>query len=148
MAEHGGGDERSGEGAGSGGDAAQEAAGDGGRAQCEVRFQLQNETAFQRSYPAAALVSEVKQSLVDDPPLELVGYLETVSQKYPTQVDQIRFLMLGKFLEDSHSLQHGCGFSAQDVNTVQVSVKTVPQKSGHGAKDGGSKSDIACCTIS
>lgn len=66
-----------------------------------------NGEAFHDTFPCSALVSDVKQAVVNKKPKELVEFLSSSlpPAQPPTKVDDLRILHLGKFLEDGKSLE-------------------------------------------
>lgn len=72
-----------------------------------MRFLLINGESFQFCFPQSTMIREVKQKLVDEKPSELLKFLQQTSpgSSVPTRTDEIRLLHLGRFLDDSKSLQ-------------------------------------------
>jgi len=75
--------------------------------------------------------------------VDLVDYLNTASQDFPSVPEEIRILYLGKYLEDQKTIE-GCGLT-DTVNTVHIHIKPVaPAKEEKPEKP---TSDKSCCTI-
>lgn len=72
-----------------------------------MRFLLINGESFEMRFPQSATIREVKQKVIDDKPSELTKFWQqsTPSGPAPIRTDDIRILHLGKFLEDSKTLQ-------------------------------------------
>lgn len=63
--------------------------------------------SFHMCFPQNTTIRNVKQALVDKKPAELITFLQSSapSSPPPTKTDELRILHLGKFLEDSTTLQ-------------------------------------------
>mmetsp|Transcript_10818 Transcript_10818/g.18511 ORF Transcript_10818/g.18511 Transcript_10818/m.18511 type:complete len:143 (+) Transcript_10818:264-692(+) len=113
---------------------------------CTVRFLLVNDTNFTWKLESSSLVSSVKKRIVQDKPQELISQLEGAGQQYPEAPDQIRFLMLGKLLEDGKTLKdYNFGTGPENVTTVHISIKADTAAATQKAKSGGQSNE--CCVI-
>jgi hypothetical protein len=66
-----------------------------------------NGESFRMSFSRLFSVREVKQSVIDQKPNELIEFLQSSSPSSPppSRVEEIRILHLGKFLDDSKILK-------------------------------------------
>lgn len=75
--------------------------------ECDLRFLMVNGKSFNMCFPKGSSVREVKQALIDKKPVELIDFLQNSSPSSPppSKTEELRILHLGKFLEDSMTLQ-------------------------------------------
>lgn len=85
--------------------------GEAAAGECDLRFLMVNGESFRMCFPKDSSVREVKQALIDKKPSELISFLQNSSPSSPppSRVDELRILHLGKFLEDSKTLQGKLG---------------------------------------
>jgi Ubiquitin-2 like Rad60 SUMO-like len=74
--------------------------------ECVLRFLMVNGESFRMSFASKLSVREVKQSVIDQKPSELIEFLQASSPSSPppSRVEEIRILHLGKFLDDAKIL--------------------------------------------
>jgi hypothetical protein len=80
-------------------------------AECVLRFLMVNGESFRMSFASKLSVREVKQSIIDQKPKELIEFLQASSPSSPppSRVEEIRILHLGKFLDDAKILKGKSG---------------------------------------
>mmetsp|Transcript_10350 Transcript_10350/g.20873 ORF Transcript_10350/g.20873 Transcript_10350/m.20873 type:complete len:132 (-) Transcript_10350:1413-1808(-) len=94
-----------------------------------LRFLLINGGEFRMDFPCDSLVRDVKQAILDARPRELVEVQEKQAQPFPSRVEELRIVHLGRFLGDSKSLDE-CGFECggDNVFAVHVTVRTASNR--------------------